>query len=373
MSFFNELKRRHVFRVGGAYLVVAWVLAQVSDLIADNLDFPGWFMPMVLAALGLGFPVALVIAWALQRKPDGIVRDPRESDPPEALPIMQQNIQFCQASDGVQLAYATTGVGPVLVKAATWMTNLEDDFKSSLWGHIIRDISGYRQLIRFDQRGNGLSDRTVETISPARFSSDLEDVINAAGVDKCALLGISQGSAAAIEFAVKYPDRVTHLVLLGSFAHGVTKFGGEKARAQLEVMKEMMRVGWGQRSSTFRRVFTAMFVPSVDPAIADEFDQMQSTTTSAETAVRLLQAISDIDVDDLLEKVRVPTLVLHCKGDLAISIKEGRFIASKIPHARFVMLESDNHVPIGGEPAAIILAQEIRAFLTDEKPSSVLN
>ena len=116
-----------------------------------------------------------------------------------------------------------------------------------------------------------------------------------------------------------------------------------------------------------------MFVPSVDPAIADEFDQMQSTTTSAETAVRLLQAISDIDVDDLLEKVRVPTLVLHCKGDLAISIKEGRFIASKIPHARFVMLESDNHVPIGGEPAAIILAQEIRAFLTDEKPSSVLN
>ena len=363
-NLFDELKRRNVFRVGAAYVVVGWLIAQAGDLSADNLGFPDWFMPMMLVVLALGFPIALIVAWAFELTPDGIRRDNPKADLVKPPLDLHQEIQFCQTTDGVRLAYGITGTGETLVKAATWMTHLEEDLQSLIWGYLIRDISSYRRMIRHDQRGNGLSDRKVETISPDLLSSDLEVVMEAAGVEKCALLGISQGSAVAIEFAVKYPDRVTHLILMGGFAHSSTKHGGQEALETHEALKELIRVGWGQENATFRQVFTSMFFPNAEPDIANEFDKLQSTTASAESAAQIFQAISEIDIDDLLCKVSVPTLVLHCKGDIAVPIAAGRFIASEIPNAKFVTLDSDNHLPHEHELASKQLVKEIRAFLS---------
>lgn len=275
----------------------------------------------------------------------------------------EQEIQFCMARDGAQLAYARVGSGPPLVKTGHWMTHLEFDFESPIW-RLNRELSDDHTLIRYDARGNGLSDRNVEEISFDAFVSDLETVVDAAGLERFDLLGISQGCAVSIAYTVRHPERVSHLILYGGFALGWAKRAPTAAeKEQAAAMMTLVRHGWGQENPAFRQLFTSQFMPGASKEQADWLNELQRISISPENAVRYLIVYSEVDVSALLAEVTVPTLVLHARDDARVPFELGRRVAAGIPGARFVSLPSRNHLILEDEPAFPRFLQEMRAFL----------
>lgn len=280
-----------------------------------------------------------------------------------ALSTMKQEIRYCRAPDGVRIAYATVGRGPPLVKAGNWMNHLEHDWKHLVWGHIWRELARDRTLIRYDARGNGLSDWEVKNISLEAWVSDLEAVVEAAGVTRFPLLGISQGCAVSIAYAVRHPEHVSHLILYGGFARGQAK-RGENERQMREALTTLVRFEWGADTPAIRQLFTSRFMPEATKEQADLFNEWQRMTTSPECAARYMRTTGEIDVTSLLPKVAAPTLVMHARGDLIAPIAEGRLMADGIPGARFVALQGQNHVFLEHEPARDRFFEEIRLFLS---------
>lgn len=272
---------------------------------------------------------------------------------------LQQQVHFCTASDGVRIAYAVAGQGPPLVKAANWLNHLEYDWQSPIWSGLLHELATDHQLVRYDERGNGLSDWVVEDISFEAFVRDLESVVQAARLNRFALFGISQGCAVSIVYAIRHPERVTHLVLYGGFARGRAKRDPEHARTLLSLVRQ----GWGQENPAFRQFFTSLFLPEGTPEQMQWFNDLQRITTSPENAVRIMQATGEVDISDLLPQVRVPTLVLHCRNDAGVVLDEGRRLAAGIPGAKFVALESRNHLVLKSEPAWEKFIGEIKSFL----------
>jgi class 3 adenylate cyclase/pimeloyl-ACP methyl ester carboxylesterase len=278
----------------------------------------------------------------------------------------EQEIHFCQTKDGVQLAYAKTGKGPALIKTGNWMTHLEFDFESPIWRHLYRELSRDHALIRYDSRGNGLSDRDVPEISFDHFVDDLEAVVDAAGVDRFALLGVSQGCAVSIAYAVRHPQRVSRLVLFGGYAIGWKKRAKTQTEKEAgEAMLTLVRLGWGQENPAFRQLFTSQFMPGGTKEQADWFNELQRISTSPEDAARNLMATGETDVTALLSKVNVPTLVMHSRHDARVPFEAGRRMAAGIPGARFVSLESRNHLILEDEPAFNRFLHELKSFLSD--------
>jgi class 3 adenylate cyclase/pimeloyl-ACP methyl ester carboxylesterase len=283
---------------------------------------------------------------------------------PPPRPRYEQEIHFCVTSDGVQLAYARTGSGPPLVKSGNWMTHLEFDFESPIWRHLHYELSRDHTLIRYDARGNGLSDREVEEVSFETFVGDLETVVDAAGLERFALLGISQGCAVSIGYAVRHPERVTRLILYGGYAVGWAKRARSATeREQGAAMLTLMRHGWGQENPAFRQLFTSQFIPGATKEQADWFNELQRISTSPDDAVRNLIATGDTDVSAFLSQVTVPTLVMHAREDARVPFEQGRRLAAAIPGARFVPLPSRNHLILENEPAFPRFLQELRTFL----------
>jgi class 3 adenylate cyclase/pimeloyl-ACP methyl ester carboxylesterase len=275
-----------------------------------------------------------------------------------------QEIQFCLTPDGVQLAFARTGNGPPLVKTGNWMTHLEFDFESPIWRGLYRELSRDHTLIRYDTRGNGLSDRDVEEVYQDLFVSDLETVVDAAGLERFPLLGISQGCAVSIAYAVRHPERLTHLILFGGYPMGWTKRARSAAeKEQGQAMLTLVRLGWGQENPAFRQLFTSQFIPEGTKEQADCFNELQRISASPEDAARTLIAIGDTDVNPLLGQVSVPTLVMHARDDARVPFDQGRRLAAGIPGARFVPLASRNHMILEDEPAFPRFLQEVRSFL----------
>jgi pimeloyl-ACP methyl ester carboxylesterase/DNA-binding winged helix-turn-helix (wHTH) protein len=275
-----------------------------------------------------------------------------------------QSIEFCRTKDGVKLALAATGQGLPLVRLPTWFNHLEYDWHVQFRSALYRFLTDRCRLIRYDSRGNGLSDRYVPEISFATFEHDLEAVVDALRLQRYALLGISQGAPIAIAHAVRYPERVSKLVLNGGFALGSNRRSTrdqETAQAQLT----LMRHGWGDEHSAYLRTFSMLFFPSASAEELKAAAEVQRMAMTGETAVRLRLACADIDVIDLLPKVCAPTLILHSRYDNAVPFEEGRRLASGIPNAKFVALESENHVPMPDEPAWQTFIGEIEAFLRD--------
>jgi len=289
----------------------------------------------------------------------GEVTASNSKEAPEPARAPQQEVHFCTACDGVRIAYAMAGQGPPLVKAANWLNHLEYDWQSPIWSNLFRRLARQHRLIRYDERGNGLSDRDVDDISFEAFVHDLESVVEAACLNRFALLGISQGCAVSIVYAMRHPERVSHLVLLGGFAHGRAKRDPEGFKTQLSLVQQ----GWGRENPAFRQFFTSTFVPDGTPEQMQWLNDLQRITTSPENAVRIMQAISNVDVTDMLPRVTVPTLVLHSRNDAWIPFDEGRALAAGIPGARFVALESRNHALLEGEPAWQKFLDETEAFL----------
>jgi class 3 adenylate cyclase/pimeloyl-ACP methyl ester carboxylesterase len=279
----------------------------------------------------------------------------------------EQEIHFCQAKDGVQLAYARMGRGFPLVKTGHWMTNIEADFGSPIWRPFYRELSRNNTFIRYDARGNGLSDREVPNVCFDDFVSDLETVVDAAGVDRFALLGLSQGCAVSIAYAVRHPERVSHLILLGGYAVGWKKRARTEAEKEAgEAMLTLVRVGWGQENPAFRQMFTSQFIPGATKEQADWFNEFQKISSSPADAARNLAANGDTDVTLLLPQVRVPTLVMHARHDARVPFESGRRMAAGIPGVRLVALEGQNHVILEGEPAFDRFLEELRSFLSSD-------
>lgn len=281
-----------------------------------------------------------------------------------------QEIRFCTTSDAVRIAYALAGSGRPVLKAGNWLNHLEYDWKSPVWSHLLKWMAAKRQLIRYDARGNGLSDWSVNDISFDAYLRDLESVADASGVERFALFGISQGVAVCIAYAAKYPERVSHLVLYGGFARGRRIRGTLDDIEQAEALITLMRTGWGQENPAFRQVFTSMFLPGGTPEQMQWFNELQKTTTSPNNAVRMRFVSDTLDVSDLLAKVKAPTLVLHCKDDAVQPFSEGMFIAAGIPGARFVALEGRNHLILETDPGWPKFRDEIDRFLAEDRPKS---
>jgi pimeloyl-ACP methyl ester carboxylesterase/DNA-binding CsgD family transcriptional regulator len=287
-----------------------------------------------------------------------------------AMPKLRQHIRFCTSHDGVRIAYATYGSGPPLVKAANWLSHLEFDFESPVWSHLVAELAREHTLVRYDERGCGLSDWNVE-LSFEAWVGDLEAVVHAAGVERLPLLGISQGASIAIAYAVRHPDRVTHLVLHGGYARGRLKWGAPEAqREQTEVMIRLAEIGWGQQNPAFRQFFTTQFIPDGTPEQHQWFNELERISTSASNAGRFLRVFSEIDVEDMLPRVACPTLVFHSVRDARVPFDEGRLMAGGIPGARFVPLESNNHLLLASESAWRRFVDELHAFLPGAAPAS---
>jgi pimeloyl-ACP methyl ester carboxylesterase/DNA-binding winged helix-turn-helix (wHTH) protein len=273
-----------------------------------------------------------------------------------APPRLQQNIRFCTASDGVRIAYSEVGPigrdpGPALVKTANWLSHIEYDWQSPIWSPLLHALAAQYRLVRYDERGNGLSDWDAADISFEAFVRDLESVVDAIGVDKFALFGVSQGCAVSIAYALRHPERVTHLVLYGGFVRGLRKRGGREQIAQVDALATLMLQGWGQENPAFRQIFTSMFIPGGTAEQTQWFNDLQRMTASPQNAVRLMLAMADVDLEHALPDVQVPTLVLQCRDDARVPFEEGRRIAAGIRGARFVALEGRNHLILEGEPA----------------------
>ncbi len=282
------------------------------------------------------------------------------------MPADTQQIRFCTAPDGVRLAYATLGKGPPLVRAAHWMTHLEFDLESPVWRPWLVELSRHNTLVLYDQRGCGLSDRDVGDISFDAWVGDLDTVVAAAGLARFALLGASQGASVAIAYAAKHPERVTRLVVYGGFARGRLNRGSPQQAEEAEVQLGLIRLGWGSDDAAFRQFFTTQFMPDGTAAELASFNEIQRLSTSPDIAGRISRVSNGIDVVELARTVRVPTLVMHAREDKRAPFEEGRLIASLIPGARFVPLESRNHKLLASEPAWPRFLAEIRAFLGAE-------
>jgi pimeloyl-ACP methyl ester carboxylesterase/DNA-binding CsgD family transcriptional regulator len=275
---------------------------------------------------------------------------------------VQQDIRFCKATDGVRLAYATSGDGPPLVMAATWLTHLEHQWRSLAWRPWLDAFTAFT-VLRHDSRGCGLSDRDTDKLSFENWVSDLVSVVDAAGFDRFPLVATCWGGPVAIAYASRYPERVSHLVLYGTYARGRFRVGRPDVSERARLMLELTRLGWGQENHAFMQVWASTFQPggSLD-YLRSWAEQMQLATTS-ETAVRLLEIGWNVDVTEAARKLQCPALVIHPDRDCAVPIAEGRLLASQIADCRFVQLDSQNHMPLLDEPAWPRLISEIQSFL----------
>ena len=277
---------------------------------------------------------------------------------------LKQEIRFARVADGTRIAFATTGSGYPLVNAAHWLGHLEFDLQTPIWLPWIERLSARYQLTRYDSRGCGLSDRDVSSVRLEDLVADLEAVVDAAGLERFALLGKSQGGAISIAYTARHPERVSHLVLCGAFARGrLGRHPGLRERAAVEGLIQMVKVGWGESNSAFRQLFTNLFFPQATPEQMIAFNSIQRQSTSPAHAARLLRAFARVDASSHLERISCPTLVIHSRGDAVIPLEEGRFLAGSIAGARFESIDTQNHVPLAGEPAFERIFDLLREFL----------
>jgi len=275
----------------------------------------------------------------------------------------RQEIRFCSTRDGVRIAWASVGSGYPLVKAANWLNHLDYEWESPVWRHWIAELTKYHRFVRYDERGNGLSDREVTDISLEAWVQDLETVVDSAGLDRFALMGISQGGAPAITYAARHPERVSHLILIGAYSRGWEHRDNPEALKARHAFETLVRLDWGTKNPAFSFNFANLYVPENATHEHQEwFNDLRRVSASPENAARIMEACDKINVRALLPSVSVPTIVFHSDRDRAVSSDEGRILAAEIPNARFVPLSSANHLLLADEPAWRVFVEELSRF-----------
>jgi pimeloyl-ACP methyl ester carboxylesterase len=276
---------------------------------------------------------------------------------------VQQTIRYCFANDGVRIAYAVTGSGPTLVKTANWLNHLELDWGSPLWGRMVSGLSENFRLVRYDERANGMSDWNVDELTFEALVSDLEAVVDALGMERFPLFGLSQGAAVSIEYAARHPSRVSHLILLGGYSCGWRHRALPDDAAERDAVITLVRHGWGKDTPIYRQIFSESFTPSATAEELEWFNNFQRQTVSPANAVAFLEIFSRLDVRHRLAELNVPTLILHARGDRRVGMEQAIELASAIRGASLVTLDSDNHILRAHEPAMEVLLRRIREFL----------
>jgi pimeloyl-ACP methyl ester carboxylesterase/DNA-binding CsgD family transcriptional regulator len=285
---------------------------------------------------------------------------------------LRQHIHYAASRDGTRLAWAESGAGPVLVKAANWLTHLEYEWESPVWKHWMQFFSSHFRFVRHDERGCGMSEWNDRQLTVAEWTDDLETIIDAARpAEPVTLLGISQGGVACITYAIRHPERVARLILYGGYARGALRRGTPDMERAYTAMVDLARVYWGNDNPTFRQLFTSRFIPGGSAEQLRWFNELCLKTTSAEVAARLLEARAVMDISTSLADVRTPTLVMHARGDEVVPVAEGRLLASGIPGAHFVELDSRNHVLLEHEPAWQRFQEEVLAFAQQDQPAPI--
>jgi pimeloyl-ACP methyl ester carboxylesterase/DNA-binding CsgD family transcriptional regulator len=282
---------------------------------------------------------------------------------------VNQEIRFCRSPDGTRLAYAVHGSGPPLVIASCWLSHLQHDWRSPVWRHFLEDLGEIATVVRYDERGFGLSDWGVTDFSLAARQADLESVVESAGVEQFALLGMSGGSAPAMAYAIAHPERVTRVILYGTVCgEPVVREGQELAEE--ETFRSMIRVGWAKPDPVFRRVFTTIFIPGATEEQMRWFDDLQRMSTSPENAVASRIARQQVDIAEELPRITAPTLILQATGDRATTFDNAVSVSSLIPGARLVAMDSRNHILLADEPAWATFMTEVREFLEPDRRRS---
>lgn len=287
-----------------------------------------------------------------------------DADLPDAYVGQSQEIRYCRSPDGIQIAYAVSGSGPPILRAAHWMSHLQYEWESPVWRHWLDSLSKENTLVRYDQRCNGLSDWNAGDLSFTAMVSDLESIADASGLSEFSLLGVSQSCAVSVAYAVRHPERVSRLILYGGYARGWRKRGDRHEIDTHEAMTTLIREGWGKDNPAFRQLFTETFIPGASREQMAWFNDLQRETASPGNASRLHYAFGDMDVSAILGKVSVPTLVLHARKDAAVPFEEGKALAAGIPGARFVDLNSANHLLLSDEPAFAQFLREVKSFIS---------
>ena len=299
----------------------------------------------------------------LQRSRQALSQRAASAEHSPARKRVLQDVRYCTAPDGVRIAYAISGAGYPILKCANWMSHLQFEWESPIWRHWMEGLSATNQLIRYDQRGNGLSDWNVADLSFDAMVADLESVADAAGLERFALLGISGGCAMSVAYAARHPARVSHLVLYGGRPRGWRMQGNATEIAQRGAMVTLIRTGWGLDNPAFRRMFTSLYIPEGTPEQMEWFTELQRRTISPENAARIQESGADVNVTSLLKQVSAPTLVVHATNDGIVPFAGGKEFAAGIPNARFAPLDSRNHILLESEPAFPQFLDEVRRFM----------
>ena len=357
---------------------------QIADELFLSLHTVKWYNRQIFNKLGVSSRMqAITKARALglfaandPLAPPGTVRDlPSKSDrrasfqagaqpPPVQSRKLEHRISFTTSSDGTRIAFGIAGNGPPLVKVANYMGHVEYDWDSPVWAHWLEELTRSHTLIYYDERGSGLSDWNAEDVSFEAWVRDLEAVVEAAGLRRFPLFAMSQAGAVAVAYAAQHSDQVTRLIVHGAYARGWLK--RELTEEQIEeekLMISLMRVGWGRENPAFRQVFAMQLFPDASPEHIRALEEQMRLSVSPKNAVRLESEMHRIDVRDLAQQITVPTLVLHSREDQAVPFEEGRLLASLIPRAQFVALESKNHVLTEHEAAWPKFVEAVRGFL----------
>jgi pimeloyl-ACP methyl ester carboxylesterase/DNA-binding CsgD family transcriptional regulator len=284
----------------------------------------------------------------------------------QVRPAPDQEIRFVRGANGVRIAYATHGSGPPLIVASCWLSHLQHDWESPVWRHFLEGLGSFSRLIRYDERGFGMSDWNVTDFSVDARCGDLEALVDALGFERFALLGMSHGSGVALAYAARHPERVTRLILYGTVCGEPVTFSGE-AKVEEETYRGLIRIGWAREESRFRRVFTQAYIPGATEEQMRWFDELQRTSTSPENYLAARDARLRDDITDELANIIAPTLIMHAVGDHAMTFENATMVAAVVPDARVVPLDSQNHILLAGEPAWAQFIDEVRAFLEPDR------
>jgi pimeloyl-ACP methyl ester carboxylesterase/DNA-binding SARP family transcriptional activator len=284
---------------------------------------------------------------------------------PRAATLATQRISFCHTADDVRLAYAISGAGPPLVKASNWLTHLDHDWGSPVWRPWWEALSARHTLVRYDERGCGLSDWDVDddSFTLEAWVRDLETVVDSLGLDRFPLLGMSQGGPIAITYAARHPDRVSHVVVFGTCARASWARADEPRRRELAALGELIQASWGSEEPGFRQVYDARFLPDGPIEMWRAFDELQRRSASARNAHRLWRAFGDLDCTEAARRLEVPTLILHSAKDQVWSFAEAEELHRMVKGSRLVRLDSNNHILQSGEAAFGVFLDEVEAFL----------